>query len=220
MKIDILTLFPKMFQGPFEESILQRAQNKKLVQIKIHNLRDWAKDRHKTVDDKPFGGGPGMILMIEPIDRAILKLKKNKKDCKVVLLTPQGKIFNQKYAQKLSKVDHLILICGHYEGFDQRIRDYLIDEELSIGKFVLTGGELPAMVVTDTIVRLIPGVINPESLEHESFSKLKTENCFDFPQYTRPEVYKGWQVPKVLLSGNHKKIQAWQDQESLKRSKK
>jgi len=215
MKIDILTLFPKMFKGPFDESIVKRAQEKKLVEVKIHNLRKWAKDKHKTVDDRPFGGGVGMVLMIEPIYKALKELRQ--KDSKVILLTPQGKVFNQKLAKKLSKEKHMIFICGHYEGVDERIREHLIDEEISIGDYVLTGGELPAMVVIDTLVRLIPGVLEkPEAIKNESFSTKTLEH----PQYTRPANFKGWQVPEILLSGNHKKIAAWRKKKSLERTKK
>lgn len=205
MKIDILTLFPEMFRGPFEESIVKRAQEKELVGINIHNLRDWATDKHKTLDDKPYGGGGGMVLMVKPIYEALKDLKT--KNSKVVLLTPQGKVFNQKRAQQLSKLKHLILIAGHYEGFDERIREHLIDEEISIGNYVLTGGELPAMVVIDSIVRLIPGVLGAEeSLIDETHSEPGHINC---PVYTRPESFKGWKVPEILLSGNHKEIEKW-----------
>jgi tRNA (guanine37-N1)-methyltransferase len=193
-----------MFANVLNESIIKRAQEKGLVQIKLHNLRDWAVDKRKTVDDRPFGGGPGMLLMIEPIDKALNQLKK--KDTKIILLSPQGKTFNQSFALKFSKLKHIILLCGHYEGFDERIKEHLVDQELSIGDFVLTGGELPAMVVVDALVRLIPGVLKKEeATRSESF----TENLLDHPQYTRPENYKNWQVPKILLSGDHKKIAEW-----------
>lgn len=215
MKVDIITLFPKMFKGPFEEGIIKRAQEKKLVEIKIHDLRDWTVDRHKTVDDRPFGGGTGMILMIKPIYQALKKLKKKKS--KIVLLTPQGKVFNQKIAKKLSKLDHLIFICGHYEGVDERIREHLVDEQISIGDYVLTGGELPAMVIVDTIVRLIPGVLEKkEAIKEESFVK----GLLEYPQYTRPANFRGWKVPAILLSGNHKKIQEWRKKKALERTKK
>lgn len=194
-----------MFKGPFEESIVKRAREKELVEIKIHNLRGWASDKHKTVDDRPYGGGGGMVLMVEPIYKALEDLKT--KNSKVVLLTPQGKVFNQKRAQRLSRLKHLILIAGHYEGFDERIREHLIDEEISIGNYVLTGGELPAMVVIDSIVRLIPGVLGTEeSLSDETHSK---SGYIKYPVYTRPESFKGWKVPEVLLSGNHKEIEKW-----------
>jgi len=214
MKIDILTIFPKMFKGPFDESIIRRAQEKDLVKLKIHDLRDWAKDKHKTVDDKPFGGGPGMIMKIEVIDRALAELKKPKS--KTILLTPQGKTFKQKMAQRLAKLDQIILICGHYEGVDERVRE-LVDEEISIGDYVLTGGEIPAMTVVDAIVRLIPGVVGrKESLKEESFA----EGLLEYPQYTRPADYKGKKVPKVLLSGNHKEIEGWRKEQAVKKTRK
>lgn len=217
MKIDILTLFPGMFRGPFEESIIKRAQEKGLLEIKIHNLRDWAKDKHKTVDDRPYGGGVGMVLMVEPIDKALADLRK--KNSKVILLDAAGEKLAQSKAQKLAKEKHLIFVAGHYEGVDQRIRQYLIDEEISIGDYILTGGELPAMVVIDTVTRLIPGVLEkPEATQFESFSKLET--ALEYPQYTRPENFKGWKVPKVLLSGNHKEIKNWRTQKALERTKK
>ncbi len=218
MTIDILTLFPQMFKGPFDESILRRAQDKGLVEINIHNLRDWAEDERGTVDDRPFGGGPGMIIKPQPVFNAVesLKSKVKSQKSKVILLTPQGKVFNQKMAQELSKLENIILICGHYEGADERIREHLVDEELSIGDYILTGGELPAMVVTDAIVRLLPGVLEkPEAVESESFSTL-----LEHPQYTRPENFKGWKVPKVLLSGNHQEIKKWREEQALKKTKK
>ncbi len=216
MKIDIITLFPKMFDGPFAESIIKRAQEKGLLKINIHNLRKWTKDKHKTVDDHSFGGGTGMVLMIEPIYKALKELKK--KESKIILLTPQGKVFKQEKAKKLSKEKHLIFICGHYEGVDERIKEKLIDEEISIGDYVLTGGELPTMVVIDTITRLIPGVLNKkEAKEIESFS---FKGLLEYPQYTRPAVFKGWQVPKILLSGNHQKIEDWRKKKALEKTKK
>ena len=237
MKIDILTLFPEMFKGPFDTSMLKKAQDNGLVEINIHNLRKWAKDKHKTVDDRPYGGGKGMVLMIEPIDKALKELKskiqmtksKSKSNVKsqmskVILLTPQGKVFNQQNSKRLSKLNHLILIAGHYEGFDERIREHLVDEEISIGDYVLTGGEIPAMVIVDSIVRLLPGVLEPEATAHESFS-LSTEHhppntLLDFPQYTRPEAFRGWKVPKVLLSGNHAEIDKWRNKKSLEATNK
>ena len=217
MKIDIITIFPDMFKGPFEESLIKKAQDKNIVKIKIHNLRIWTNDKHKTIDDRPYGGGPGMVMMIEPVDRALKELKKAQPKTEVILLTPQGKVFKQKLAEKFSKLKHLILICAHYEGVDERIRKYLVDEEISIGDYVLTGGELPAMVLIDSIVRLIPGVVGKkESLIEESFQK----NLLEYPQYTRPENYKKWQVPEILLSGNHQKIKTWRRKKSLERTKK
>lgn len=228
MKIDILTLFPEMFAGPFEESIIKRAKEKGLVKIKIHNLRKWTKDKHKTVDGRPFGGGTGMVLMVEPIFEALKSLRvkeQESKRVKVVLLSPQGQVFNQKKAQELAKLDRLILIAGHYEGFDERIRKHLIDEEISIGDYVLTGGEIPAIVIVDTVVRLLPGVLEKEeATAHESFStrntKRATEQTLDYPTYTRPADFKGWKVPEVLLSGNHAEIKKWRKKNALEATRK
>ena len=225
MRIDIITLFPEMFKGPFEESIIKRAQQKGLVDIKIHNLRQWAKDKHKMADDRPYGGGPGMVLMIEPIDRAIAELTTHNLQLttRVILLDPAGKTFNQKEAERLVKYDHIILICGHYKGIDERIREHLVDEEISVGDFVVTGGEIPAMIVVDATVRLIPGVIGKEeSLKKESFSDFDepgVPRLLGFPQYTRPEEYKGWKVPEMLLGGNHKEILRWRIKVATKRTK-
>lgn len=219
MIIDILTLFPRMFDGPFSQSMLKKAKDIKAVKINIHNIRDWATDKHKTTDDRPFGGGPGMILKVEPIDKALeeIKNKTKAKKRKIILLSPQGKVFDQKMAKSLSKIDHLILIAGHYEGVDQRIIDHLIDEEVSIGKYILTGGEIPAMVLVDSIVRLLPGVLEKEVVENESFSK---GDQLDYPQYTQPRDYKGWKVPEILLSGNHKEIEKWRKEKALEKSRK
>jgi len=213
MKIDILTIFPSMFTGPFDESIVKRAVKEGSVTINIHNLRDWATDNHKSVDDKPYGGGPGMIMRVDIMDRALSDLRKQtSKKPHVILTSAKGTRYTQQRAQALSKLSHLILIAGHYEGVDQRVYDHLVDEVVSIGDYVLTGGELPTMVLVDTLVRLIPGVLgNPQSLNEESHSKLKNENYLEYPQYTRPENYKGWTVPKVLLSGDPKKIKSWQN---------
>jgi len=229
MKIDILTLFPEMFKGPFDESIVKRAVDKKLVEIDIHNLRKWTKDKHRTVDDRPFGGGVGMVMMVEPIDLALQDLKSETKalklsNSKTLLLSPRGKLFNQKTAQSLSKLQHLTLICGHYEGVDERVVD-LVDEEISIGDYVLTGGEIPAMVMVDSITRLLPGVLEKKATEDESFSKLKidnskVENLLEYPQYTRPADYKRKKVPEILLSGNHKEIDKWRLKKSLELTKK
>jgi len=218
MHIDILTLFPQMFKGPFEESIIKRAQNKEKVTIKIHDLRQWANDKRGTVDDRPYGGGTGMVLKVEIIDQALKEITNDKLQMtKVVLLTPQGKKFNQIKAKELSKLENLVLICGHYEGFDERIREHLVDEEISIGDYVLTGGELPAMVVTDAIVRLIPGVLEKDDATiNESFN----ENLLEYPQYTRPEEYRGWKVPDILLSGDHTKIAKWRKDKSVEITKK
>jgi len=215
MKIDILTLFPKMFKGPFDESIIKRAQKKGLIEIQTHDLRKWTKDKRKTVDDRPFGGGTGMILMVEPIYKALRDLKN--KNSKVILMDPRGRTFNQKIAGNLAKEKHLIFICGHYEGVDERVKKHLVDEEISIGDYVLTGGELPAMIIIDTLIRQIPGVlIKPEASSKESFS----ENLLEYPQYTRPANFKGWKITEVLLSGNHKKIDKWRQKKSLEITKK
>jgi tRNA (guanine37-N1)-methyltransferase len=226
MKIDIITLFPKMFSGPFDESIVKRAVDNKFVDITIHNLRKWTKDKHKTVDDRPFGGGKGMILRVDVVDRAISNFKfPISKKKRIILLSPQGKVFDQQKARELSKLDHLIFISGHYEGYDERIRKQLIDEEISIGDYVLTGGELPTMVIVDSVVRLLPGVLTEEATQNESFSQLKTknskiENLLDYPTYTRPETYKGWKVPSVLLSGNHAEIVKWRMQKASQKTHK
>lgn len=209
MKIDILTLFPDMFTGFLNESIIKRAIDKKLIEINLINFRDYTPDPHNKVDDTPFGGGPGMVLMIEPIYNALMDIKTD--ESHVILLSPSGVTFNQKKAKTLKKYKHLILICGHYEGFDDRIKSF-IDEEISIGDFILTGGELPAMMISDAIIRLIPGVINSESLENESF---ETE-LLDYPVYTKPRSFKGLDVPEVLLSGDHKKIDEYRREEQIR----
>jgi len=209
LKIDIITLFPKMFKGPFNESIVKRAQDKKLVRINIHDLREYGFGERKTVDDRPYGGGIGMILMVEPIYKALKKIKT--KNSKVILLTPRGKTFNQQNSIELSKSEHLIFIAGHYEGYDERITKF-IDQEISIGNFILTGGEIPTMAIIDSIVRLIPGVLKKEdATKYESFSE---ENLVEYPQFTRPEEFKGLKVPQILLSGNHKEISEWRKKQS------
>ncbi|MBU3959136.1 MAG: tRNA (guanosine(37)-N1)-methyltransferase TrmD [Candidatus Omnitrophica bacterium] len=210
MRIDIITIFPKMFAPILNESIIKRAQNKNKVKIYIHNLRDYTQDKHRKVDDRPFGGGSGMVMRPESIFRAVEALKPKSK---IILLSPQGKRLNQKIAKRLSGCKHLILICGHYEGIDERVRRYLADEEISIGDYILTGGELPAIVLVDCLIRLIPGVLGDKnSLNFESFEG----NLLEYPQYTRPANFRGMKVPKVLLSGNHKKIQEWRKQEAVK----
>jgi tRNA (guanine37-N1)-methyltransferase len=211
MKIDIITLFPKLFESVFSESLIARAKSKNIAQIEIHNLRDFSTDKYKTVDDRPFGGGPGMVLKVDVVDRALKSLDSGYK----ILLTPQGKKFDQPLAQQLAKKDHLILICGHYEGYDERIRE-LVDAEISIGDYVLTGGEIPAMAIVDTVVRLLPGVVGKEeSLTEESFS----QNLLEYPQYTRPEEFNGKKVPEVLLSGNHAAIKKWRGEQAKLRTK-
>src|SRR5574344_1513535 len=212
MKIDILTLFPDMFDGFLKESIIGRAISKGLVTINIHNIRDYSKDPHKKVDDYSYGGGAGMVLMPQPIFDANKKIKTD--DSYVILLTPQGKTYNQKEAYKLSRKEHLIIICGHYEGFDERIRS-LADIEYSIGDYVLTGGELPSMIIADSVSRLVSGVITEESHINDSFNN----NLLDYPVYTHPEEYRGLKVPDVLLSGHHENIAKRRSEEQLKRTK-
>ncbi|MDP3786916.1 MAG: tRNA (guanosine(37)-N1)-methyltransferase TrmD [Candidatus Omnitrophota bacterium] len=215
MLIDILTLFPKMFEGVLGESIIKRAQNKGKVSIEVHNLRNWSKDKHKKVDDKPFGGGPGMVIKPQPLFDAIDDLKSP--SSRVVLLTPQGKTLDQAIARKLSKFKHLILVCGHYEGIDERFMKKAVAEEISLGDFILTGGEIPAIALIDCIVRLIPGVVGDKSsLEFESF----TSGLLEYPQYTRPAVYRGLKVPEILLSGDHKRIEQWRKTMALKRTRR
>ena len=226
MNIDIITLFPKMFSGPFEESIVQRAQDKKLVQIKLHDLRRWALDKRGTVDDKPYGGGPGMLLRPEPIFNAVSSIKhqnpvinniKNRVlNSKVVLLDAGGELYNQKRAAGYSKIDQLILICGHYEGVDYRVHEHLADEVISIGNFVVTGGEIPAMLIADSVTRLIPGVLEKE--EATAVESFTDEKLLEYPQYTRPEIYQGYKVPEILLSGDHAKINSWREVEGVKRT--
>ncbi|MGA2968137.1 MAG: tRNA (guanosine(37)-N1)-methyltransferase TrmD [Candidatus Levyibacteriota bacterium] len=213
MQITIITLFPEMFQSPFGSSIIKRAIDKKLIAVNFVNLRDFGLGRHKTVDDTPYGGGKGMILRVDVLQKAIEATKDkrlNKKEQKVILLSAHGKKFEQKTAQNFSKLKNLILICGHYEGFDERIKRF-IDAEVSVGDFILTGGEIPAMLITDAVSRLISGVIKKDSAAFESFSPY-----LEYPQYTKPQVFNGLKVPEVLLSGNHAKINTWKNRESLK----
>jgi tRNA (guanine37-N1)-methyltransferase len=223
--IDIITLFPEMFEGPFNESILRRAQDKKLVRINIHDLRKWGIGERRTVDGKTYGGGIGMVLRVDVVARAIEEIKNQRakakiagKNSKVVLLTPSGKKFTQEKAREYSKLEHLVLIAGHYEGFDERIAENLADEEISIGDYILTGGEIPAMVITDAVSRLIPGVLTKEKApEIESFSD---PNLVEYPQYTRPEEFNGSRVPEILLSGNHREIENWRREKALEKTKK
>ena len=213
MKIDILTLFPEMF-APLKEGIIKRAVEAGKVEINIINIRDFALPPHYKCDDEPFGGGAGMVMMCEPLFKAIESVKKE--NSKIIYMSPRGKVFNQHMAQDMSKLEHLILICGHYEGIDQRVIDYFNIEELSIGDYVLTGGELPAMVVADTIIRLLPDVIRAESTQEESFST----NLLEYNQYTRPAEFRGMKVPEVLLNGNHKKIADYRLEQSKEITKR
>lgn len=206
-RVDILTIFPEMIEPYLQGSILGRGQKKKLLDLRAHNLRKWTDDRHQTVDDRPFGGGPGMVMKVEPFDKALKSLKTKGKRVRIILTSAKGKLFDQKTARRLAKYDRLIFLCGRYEGVDERVAEHLADEELSIGPYVMTGGELAALVMTDAIARLRPGVLGKEeSLANESHDQ---EGVLEYPQYTRPEVYKKWKVPKILLSGDHKKIQDW-----------
>ena len=209
MLIDILTLFPNMFTGPFDESMLLAAKKKSLVTITIHDLRKWAIDKRGSVDDRPYGGGKGMLLRIDVIDAALEEI--NKDNAKVILLDAGGKKFTEQKAVELSKHDHLILIAGHYEGVDHRVHEHLVDEIISIGDYVLTGGEIPAMAVTDAVVRLIPGVLEEEATQKESHT---IEGVLEHPQYTRPDDYNGWKVPEILKSGNHVEINKWKKENS------
>lgn len=204
MKIDILSLFPEVFT-PLSESIIKRASDKGLVKIAIHNLRDWSNDNHRTVDSPPYGGGAGMVMRVDVIDRALEALRTV--NSRVILMDTKGPVFNQAKAKSMTSLEHIILICGHYEGLDHRVHEHLVDEVISIGEFVLTGGELPAMIVVDSVVRLLPGVLgNEESLLEESYDQ---PGKIEYPQYTRPEEYKGWKVPEILLSGHHANISKW-----------
>ena len=209
MKIDILTLFPDMFNGFLNESIIKRAREKELIDIEVHNFRDYSPFKNKQVDDYSYGGGAGMVLMCEPIFLAIEALRKE--DTLVVMMTPSGEKFNQSMAYEFSKLKHIILLCGHYEGFDERIKT-IVDMEVSIGDFVLTGGEIPSMAIVDAVTRLIPGVINEESLASETFN----DELVDFPVYTKPATFRGMSVPEVLLSGHHKNIDNWRKEERVR----
>ena len=213
MRIDILTLFPEMF-SPLKESIIKRAVEDGKIEINITNIRDYANPPHYRCDDMPFGGGAGMVMMCEPLFKAIEAVKQE--NSKIFYMSPRGKVFKQEMAREMSQLDHIVLLCGHYEGIDQRVIDYFNIEELSIGDYVLTGGELPAMVVADSIIRLIPGVIREESTKEESFS----ENLLEYNQYTRPAEFMGMKVPEVLLSGHHKNIETWRKEQSIEITKK
>jgi len=215
MQIDVITIFPQMVEGIVQESILKRAQEKSIVKINIHNLRDFTLDKHSTVDDYSYGGGAGMVLKPDPIFRAVEKIagrRRERRRARIILLTPQGQTFNQAKAKELSQEKHLLFICGHYEGVDERISQKLITDELSIGDYVLTGGELPAMVIIDSVVRMLPGVLNKrESFENDSFYN----GLLDYPHYTRPRKFRGKSVPVVLLSGDHSRIRKWRREKAI-----
>lgn len=213
MKFDILTLFPEMFE-PLKQSIIGKAIEKQLVEINLINIRDFSKDKHKKVDDTPYGGGAGMVMRPDVVYDAYESIN-NKENAKLIYLSPQGKTLNQKKVEELSKEEHLILLCGHYEGIDQRVLNEIVDEEISIGDYVLTGGELPAMVLVDSVSRYIEGVLKEESIKEESF----TNNLLEYPQYTRPEIFHESKVPDVLISGHHEKIEKWRREKSLEITK-
>jgi tRNA (guanine37-N1)-methyltransferase len=216
MQIHIFTLFPKMFTGPFDESIIKRAAEQGLVKIIIYNVRDYTSDKHHIVDDYSYGGGPGMVMKPEPMFEAVEAVK-GCRDMPVVLLTPQGRLFDQSIAGELAKCEEMILICGHYEGVDERVRGHLATDEISIGDYVLSGGEIAAMAVTDAVVRQLPGALgSEESVVQESHA----EGLLEYPQYTRPQSFRGWEVPEVLLSGNHAEIARWRREQSLRRTAK
>ena len=212
MKFDVLTLFPEMFKS-LDESIIGRAKEKGLIEINLINIRDFSKNKHKKVDDTPYGGGAGMVLMPDVVYDAYSSVKDE--NAKVIYLSPQGKVLNQNKVKELSKENHLILLCGHYEGIDQRVLDEIVDEEISIGDYVLTGGELPAMVLIDSVSRYVEGVLSEDSTKEESFSN----NLLEYPQYTRPEEFRGRKVPEVLISGHHENIKKWREQKSLEVTK-
>jgi tRNA (guanine37-N1)-methyltransferase len=223
MQIDILTLFPQMFQGPFSVGILKRAIDRGLIQVNIHNIRDYTHDKHHTVDDYAYGGGAGMILKPEPIFEAVESIKsevslgQGVSQLPIILLTPQGRLFGQHIAQELSRYSHLILICGRYEGVDERVGEHLVTDEISIGDYVLGGGELAAMVVVDAVARLLPGVLGSEA---SPLDDSHTTGLLEYPQYTRPDVYRGWAVPEVLLSGDHAQIARWRREQAILRTLK
>lgn len=217
MRIDIISVLPQMVEPFMNESILARAQKKGLVEIHVHNLRDYTLDKWKRVDDYPYGGFPGMVMQIEPIDRCISALKEERVYDEVIFTSPDGEQFNQGIANELSMLENIIILCGHYKGIDQRVRDHLITREISIGDFVLTGGELPAAVMADAIVRLVPGVIGDEQ---SAFSDCFQDNLLSAPIYTRPADYKGWRVPDILLSGHEAKIKEWEMEQSLERTRR
>ncbi len=217
MRIDILTIFPEMFDGPFSHSIVKRAKEKGLVEIHLHNIRDYASDKHRRVDDYPFGGGAGMVMMIEPVLNCINDLKKDRDYDEIIFLTPDGERFDQPIANQLSVLKNIILLCGHYKGIDERLREYIITREISIGDYVLSGGELAAAVVTDSIVRIIPGVLGDET---SALSDSFQDRLLSPPVYTRPADYKGWKVPEILLSGHDRKIAEWRHDQALERTRR
>lgn len=215
MHFDVFTLLPEVFPAYLDSSILQRARQRRLIDIKVHNIRDWATDRHHVTDDLPYGGGGGMVMKVEPVFAAVESILGTPPTCPVIMLTPQGRVFTQKVAQELSGFSHLALICGRYEGIDERIRTHLVSDEISIGDFVLTGGELPALILIDALARLVPGVLgDPDGAADDSHAM----GLLEYPHYTRPPEFRGWQVPDILLSGDHAKIARWRREQSLLRT--
>ena len=215
LRFDIVSIFPGMFESPFGDSIIQRAREEGLLDLRVHDLRDYSLNKHRKVDDTPFGGGVGMVMNVEPIARVIAAIKKEVPETRTILLSPGGRPFDQEKAWELSRLPSLTLICGRYEGIDERVRLHFVDEEISIGDYVLTGGEIPAMVLVEAISRLVPGVLgDPESVVEESF----TDGLLEYPQYTRPRDYQGFKVPEILISGDHKKIRDWQKAEAVKKT--
>ncbi len=215
IRFDVLSIFPDMFSSPLNYSLLKKAQDKDLIEIFIHNIRDWAEDKHKMTDDAPYGSGCGMIMKVGPVDKALAAVKKKEMNPLVILMTPQGELFNQRIAAELATKRQIVIICGRYEGVDERIRRHLADREISIGDYILTGGELSALILIDAVSRFVPGVLgNMRSVEGDSFS----DGLLEYPQYTRPADYKGWKVPDVLLSGNHAQIENWRREESLRKT--
>jgi len=210
MKFDVLTLFPEMFE-PLKHSIIERASKQNLININLINIRDFSKDKHKKVDDTPYGGGAGMVIMPDVVYRAYKSIKNDEKNAKVIYMSPQGQTLNQAKVESLAKEKHLIILCGHYEGIDQRVLDKIVDEEISIGDYVLTGGEIPAMALIDSVSRYVEGVLTGESIKEESFS----EGLLEYPQYTRPEIFEGVKVPEVLLSGHHENINKWRKEQAI-----
>ena len=217
MRIDILTIFPGMFEGPFSHSIIKRAKEKKLVEIHLHDIRDYTTDKHRRVDDYPFGGGAGMVMMVEPVERAINALKAKRKYDDIIYMSPDGERFDQPMANRMSVQQSLMILCGHYKGIDERIREHLITREVSVGDYVLSGGELPAAIITDALVRLIPGVLGDET---SALSDSFQDGLLSPPVYTRPADYKGWTVPEVLLSGHDRKISEWRHEQAVERTEK
>ncbi len=215
LRFDIVSIFPGMFESPFADSIIQRAWEEGLLDLRVHDLRDYSLNKHRKVDDTPFGGGVGMVMNVEPIARVVAAIKKEVPETRTILLSPGGRPFDQEKAWELSRLPSLTLICGRYEGIDERVRLHFVDEEISIGDYVLTGGEIPAMVLVEAISRLVPGVLgDPESVVEESF----TDGLLEYPQYTRPRDYQGFKVPEILISGDHKKIRDWQKAEAVKKT--